>query len=153
MLTEEKFLELEKKDNFIKKYYYPQENGYYKCRELTQEDKEPLKEYFTKIGFSALNFTDSRGIYQFYNLGYLTKHISVALKNNLKTLNLAVEPVTISELYKYIYEKNFKNELIGNIPEYNFKTKYDYLFGGKNGYIFDKEFILKDIKKFVQKMQ
>lgn len=151
MLKEEKYQELVNKDNYIEKYYEKQENGFYKCIELSNEDKKKLKEYFNNIGFSALNFTDSRGMYQFYNLSYLWEHIQCALKNNIKTLNLATEPITINELYKYIKGKEFKNEITNNIPNYNFKTKYDYIYNGKNGYIFDKDFVLEDIKKFVEK--
>ena len=36
------------------------------------------------------------------------------------------------------------------MPYYNFKTKYADLLNGKNGYIFDKRFILNDIKSFVE---
>ena len=150
MLKEEKYKEFVGKDNFIEKYYEKQENGFYKCIELSEEQRKELKEYFNNIGFSALNFTDSRGKYQFYNLSYLWEHIQFALKNNIKTLNLATEPVTINELYKYIKGKDFVNEISDNIPNYNFKTKYDYIYNGKNGYIFDKKFILEDIKKFVE---
>lgn len=150
MLKEEKYQELVNKDNYIEKCYEKQENGFYKCIELSNEDKKKLKEYFNNIGFSALNFTDSRGMYQFYNLSYLWEHIQCALKNNIKTLNLATEPITINELYKYIKGKEFTNEISNNIPNYNFKTKYDYIYNGKNGYIFDKDFVLEDIKKFVE---
>lgn len=151
MLAEEKYKELIGKDDFIKDYYEKQENGFYKVKDLTDKEKEMLKKYFNNIGFNALNFTDSRGKFQFYNLGYLWKHIEIARKNNLKVLNLATEPVSISEIYKYIKKQEFINEVAQNIPNYNFKTKYDKLFNGKNGYIFDKEFILEDIKKFVVK--
>ena len=47
-------------------------------------------------------------------------------------------------------EKEFKNELNKEIPNYDFKTKYSNIFNGNNGYIFDKEFIMKDIKEFVK---
>ncbi len=150
MLKEEKYKELLSKDNLIEKYYAKQENGFYKCIELSEEQRKELKKYFNNIGFSALNFTDSRGKYQFYNLSYLWEHIQCALKNNIKTLNLATEPITINELYKYIKGKDFVNEITDNIPNYNFKTKYDYIYNGKNGYIFNKKFILEDIKKFVE---
>lgn len=150
MLKEEKYQELLDKDNLIKEYYNKQENGFYKVKTLENSDKELLKKYFNKIGFSALNFTDSRGKFQFYNLGYLWEHIEIARKNNLKILNLATEPVLISEIYEYIKNEKFVNEITDNIPNYDFKTKYDDLFGGKNGYIFDKKFILEDIKKFVK---
>lgn len=153
MLKEEKFNELVKKDNFISSFYIKDENGFYKCKNLSIEETKDLKKYFNKIGFSALNFTDSRGIYQFYNLAYLWEHIQIALNKHLKILNLATEPVSIKELYKYIIGKDFKNEINSNIAHYNFKTKYEKLFGGKNGYIFDKNFVLEDIKNFIYNEQ
>lgn len=149
MLTYEKYQELLNKDNSIENYYEKQGNGFYKVKELTKSEENILKEYFNNIGFSALNFTDSRGKFQFYNLKYLWKHIQIARKNNIKVLNLATEPVEISEIYEYIKNKEFVNEVANNIPNYNFKTKYAKIFGGKDGYIFNKEFILEDIKKFV----
>lgn len=150
MLKEEKFKELIEKDDKIKNYYEKLDNGFYKCIELSKEDKEQLKEYFNKIGFSALNFTDSRGKYQFYNLAYLWEHIQKALENNIRILNLATEPVSIGELYKYIKGKEFVNEITSNIPNYNFKTQYCEIYNGKDGYIFSKQYILDDIKKFVE---
>lgn len=151
MLVESKYEELKQKDNTIEKYYEKQDNGFYKVKKLKDEEKKILKMYFNNIGFSALNFTDSRGKYQFYNLKYLWKHIEIARKNNLEVLNLATEPVKISEIYKYIKNEEFKNEiLVDNVPNYDFKTKSARLFGGKEGYIFDKEFILKDIYEFVK---
>jgi len=151
MLKEDKFKELVQKDNFINDFYELQDNGFYKCKEISKEEIIELKKYFNKIGFSALNFTDSRGVYQFYNLKYLWQHICIALENNIKVLNLATEPIEVSELYKYIYNKDFKNEIATQIPNYNYKTKYSKLFNGKDGYIFDKQFVLEDIKKFVEK--
>lgn len=151
MLAEEKYKELIEKDNLIKDYYEKQENGFYKVRTLTEQEEKMLKDYFSNIGFSALNFTDSRGKFQFYNLKYLWSHIQIARENNIEVLNLATEPVSIAEVYKYIKNEDFVNELNKDIPYYNFKTKHDALFNGKDGYIFDKEFILKDIKEFVLK--
>ena len=151
MLAEDKYKELIEKDDLIKDYYEKQENGFYKVKILTEQEEKMLKDYFNNIGFSALNFTDSRGKFQFYNLKYLWSHIQKARANNIEVLNLATEPVSIAEVYKYIKNKDFVNELNKDIPYYNFKTKYDALFNGKDGYIFDKEFILKDIKEFVLK--
>ena len=153
MLKEEKFEELKSKDDFLKDYYVKQDNGFYKCIDLTNEQRKNLKEYFNKIGFSALNFTDSRGIFQFYNLKYLWEHIEKAMENDIRVLNLATEPITIGELYKYIKNEEFKNEVAKVVPHYDFKTRYDKIFNGKNGYIFDKEFVLKDIKEFVNNME
>ena len=107
MLNEEKFMQLFSKDNFIKDYYLRQENGFYKCKQVAEFERNELKQYFNKIGFSALNFTDSRGVFQFYNLDYLAEHIKIAIKNNIKLLNLAVEPVSVNEIYKAIKDTNF----------------------------------------------
>jgi hypothetical protein len=150
-LTEAKFTELCKKDDFIESYYTNQDNGFYKCKDLSGSDKNQLKEYFNKIGFSALNFTDSRGIFQFYNLSYLWNHIEIALNNGIKKINFATEPVRVSELYKYIKNSDFVNEIAQNPPVYDYKTKHFKLFGGNNGYILNENFVLRDIKDFVEK--
>ena len=152
-LKEEKYNELSYKYSEIKKYYINQNNGFYKCKDLTISEEEDLNKLFKKIGFSTLNFTDSRGSFQFYNLKYLWEHITIALNNKIKIINLATEPITINELYKFLYNKTFKNEITDNIPEYNFKTKYDNLYNGKNGYLFDKSFVLNDIKSFINNNQ
>lgn len=149
MLNENKFNELVLQNKLLKDYYSLQENGFYKLIDITDEEKKNLKKVFEEIGFSALNFTDSRGIFQFYNLKYLWEHIQIALENNIKILNIAVEPISISELYEYITNKKFENVITDNVPKYDYKTKYFELFNGNNGYIYDKNFIKEDIKKFV----
>ena len=151
MLKKDKFQELVLKNASLNDYYYEADNGFYKCRELNLEEKNNLKNIFKELNFSALNFTDSRGSYQFYNLAYLWDHIEVAIKNNIRILNIATEPITISELYKYLFNREFVNEISNSIANYNFKTKYDYLFNGYNGYLFDKNFVLNDIKEYVLK--
>lgn len=154
MIKEDKFKSLTENDKFLEEYYTNQNNGFYQCKNnLSPEEKKKLKDYFNDIGFTALNFTDSRGIYQYYNLSYLWGHIEKALENNIKVLNLATEPISIQELYKYIRNADFTNHITDSIPNYNLKTKYDKIFDGNNGYIFDKKFVLEDIKKFVEEMQ
>lgn len=149
MLKEEKFEELKTKNHIIENYYNKLENGFYKCIELNKEDKKALKKVFIELEFTALNFTDSRSTFQFYNLSNLWNDINIIIENNIKIMNLATEPIKINELYKYIYDKEFINELNGTISNYNFKTKYFSLFKGENGYIKNKDYIIKDIKKFV----
>ncbi len=150
MLNEKKYNELAKHALIILECYISQNNGFYKCKELDDIKKAELKAFFNKIGFSALNFTDSRGIFQFYNLSNLWKHIEIALNSNIKKLNLATEPIVISELYEHIKGQKFVNEVAQISPKYDFKTKYADIFGGKNGYVFSKEFVMDDIREFVE---
>ncbi len=145
ILDENKFYELK-----LSKYYQKQENGFYKLIELDIKQRRYLKEYFSNNSFNALNFTDSRAVFQFYNLDYLWNHIELGLKNNLKKLNIVTEPIRVAEVYKFIKNKEFINEINDNFPDYNIHTIYSEIFGGKNGYIFDKNFVLNDIKSFVE---
>ena len=46
--------------------------------------------------------------------------------------------------------KEFINELGGIPADYDYRTIYDDLFGGKGGYICGKETVMEDIKKFVE---
>ena len=151
MLNEAKFTELSAKDSRLCDLYTLQDNGFYTLN--SGIDRESTKQIFKALGFSALNFTDSRGIFQYYNLKYLYENIQTAMENGVKVLNIATEPVTIAEIYNAITGEEFKNELGGAVPHYDFKTENYEIFGGKDGYIQTKEFVLNDIKEFIAQAQ
>ena len=150
MLNEAKFAELSAKEPKLSELYTLQDNGFWKLKDGI--DREATKAIFKKLGFSALNFTDSRGIFQYYNLKYLYKNIQTAIENGVKVMNIATEPVTIAEIYKAITGEEFVNELSNPVPHYDFRTENFEIFGGKDGYIQTKEFVLADIKEFIAEM-
>ena len=152
MLTKKKMEELSLRDKDLKKYYEVGTNNFYKLRDLNNDEKKELKIKFKILGFSALNFTDSRSVYQFYYLNRLWDDIQIALKNNIKLWHPATEPISASELYKYITDTEFKNELSGVPLYYDYRTIYDKIFNGLNGYICSKKEILEEIKNFVTEM-
>ena len=157
MLKKEKYQELkvlEKADDAIMldSCYEAAGNGFYRCRKLDQDKKELLQKKFRKLGFTALNFTDSRSSFQFYSLGRLWEDIQIALNEGITLLNVATEPVTAAELYKALTGDVFKNELKGTPAKYDFRTTYASKFGGKGGYICSKEEVLADIRLFVKHM-
>ena len=150
MLTISKFNELSDKSTLIRANYVIQDNGFARCTANDKETRNSLKKEFQNIGFNALCFTDSRGIFQYFNLNQLWSLIEKALANNLRILNVAVEPVSISELYSFVYDgKTFENKLDKPIPHFDFKTIHNNIFGGDNGYLLDKATCLKQIKDFV----
>jgi hypothetical protein len=149
MLKTEKYEEFSKKDRLIKESYVYQGNGFYKCIAVGDQLKV-LKNSFLDIGFTALNFTDSRSIFQFYNLNYLWEHITIALENQLPLVNLAVEPICAEEVYQAVRNEKFINETTGKVVKYNIKTRYTHLLGGSEGYIFRKNKVLSDIKKYIE---
>ena len=150
LLKETKYQKLSAVSDFIKELYQDQRNGFYKCI-ASDEERKVLRKEFEKVGFSALNFTDSRGVFQFYDLSNLWKDITIALNHGIKKLNIATEPVSISELYEFLMNKTFVNEFLqGHIPHYDFLSKYATVFGGKDGYLYEKQVIMNSIKKFVE---
>lgn len=150
MLSKQKMKELSSKDISLKDVYSLQGNGFYRVKDLSEREKEALKDRFGRLGFSALNFTDSRSRYQFYNLSHLWEDMSEALSAGLQIWHPATEPVSAGELYKYLTGEVFNNELDGKPADYDYRTAYAKLFGGEDGYISSKEQILQEIKEFIE---
>lgn len=162
MLTEEKMLSLQDKaltlgENLLL-YYQRQENGFYKYMPLEdvgerRKQEKHLREVFGKLAFSALQFTDSRGVFQFYDLSNLYADIEKALEHKIHLCNIATQPVSVSEIYERLTGKTFVNEIASHVPYYNYQTKYAALYGGENGYMTDKETVLQQIEAFVKREQ
>ncbi len=146
-----KFDELCGKDPDLKKYYRPLDNGFWQA-EIPEGEKDLLKRKFRALGFSALNFTDSRSVYQYYDLSRLRDDIQTALDADLRLWHPAVEPVSAGELYKYLTGSDWVNELPAAPLHYDYRTLYAPLFGGTGGYIRTKEQVMEGIKAFVRKM-
>lgn len=150
MLNEKIFCKLLKEDGEIKNFYELQCNGFYKIKILNFQEKNELKEKFKKLKFSAINFTDSRNIYQFYPLDRLWKDIKICMKNNIKLWHPATEPVSVFELYEYLTGRKFFNKILEKPLEYNYKTMYFNFFDGNDGYILTKKEVLKLIENFIK---
>lgn len=151
MLTASKFNELLYRDGFIKNYYDLQNNGFYKVKgNLSINDQKDLKSCFKQLGFSALNFTDSRSTYQFYNLAHLWTHIKTAINNDIHILNTATEPIMISKLYYELTGEEFTNKLDKAPYNYNYYTKYSDLMNSHGHYIFSGKEIIEEIKRYIE---
>ncbi len=149
MLKPEKYEKLSHRP-LIRDAYVLQDNGFYVCRDLGTEERKALKQAFLEDGFTAVNFTDSRSRYQFYNLAHLWEHITIALENGIRKINLVTEPVETGELYRYLTGHEFCNYLPAVPYDYDLRTVYDGLFGGHDGYIYDKGHMLAEIRDYVK---
>lgn len=149
MLKQDKMEQLAAVDPELKEDYELLENGFYKVKNLDRHREEQLKEKFKKLGFSALHFTDSRSVYQFYPLERLWKDIQTALSNDVRLWHPATEPVSAGELYEYLTGERFVNELPGVPAKYDYWTEYAALFGGQGHYIMSKEEVMASVKKFL----
>ena len=84
---------------------------------------------------------------QVYNVKNLMKDIFIALRNNIKILNIATEPLTVRELYKEVFNLNLDNSPCPNF-KYDMKTNHSSLFGKKKDYMYTKIEILNELKQF-----
>lgn len=153
MLKREKMEELAQRDQELMEAYELQENGFFRCKQLSFEERQKLRVRFKSLGFSALNFTDSRNVYQFYPLSRLWDDITIALKQKITLWNPATEPVSAAEVYEFLTGETFCNELSNQPVHYDYRTIYAGFFGGKDGYIMRKEDILREIAAFVEGVQ
>lgn len=159
VLNEEKFTQLSKENIKLLRYYKKNDNGFYECKKLRDKEKLRLRKIFEELQFSALNFTDSRTKYQFYNLDHLYDDIRYATKQGIKLLNITSEPVSAAEVYAYLESASFTNEIHEKPAEYDERTLYFETFAGYKskdgigGYLYNKNEILREIKKFIEEMK
>jgi hypothetical protein len=149
MLTQSKYQALVAEDDYIVPFYEPLPNGFYRCAYHTEDERLSLKAYFERIGFSALQFTDSRSRFQFYPLTRLWHDLQSILRNDIQLINIATEPVTAGEMYAALTGETFDNVLASEPANYDIRSRYAGLLGSATPYMLDKPFILADIRNFV----
>ena len=147
MLNEKKYQELSSKSKLIKSAYTLTDDKFYHFTAQGDEKKRAYS-YFSTASFNAIRFTDSRSVYQFYNLGRLWSDIQIALENGLHLLNIVTEPVSVAEVYEVLSGEAFENELAKPPYNYDIKSIHAELFGGRNGYLINKVDELADLKKY-----
>lgn len=148
LLRPAKYEELAKKSGLVAAAYTDAGNGFYKLSGAA--DAAALREWFKQNDWNALNFTDSRSVYQFYDLAGLWGHIDTALAAGLRVLNLATPPVSAAAVYRAVTGGTFKNELPGEPFDYDMRTGHAGLFGGAEGYICTEEEALAGICRFMK---
>jgi len=94
-----------------------------------------------------LNKVNTEAKVQIYNVKNLMKDIQIALKNNLKVLNIATEPIVVKEIYKEVFNLNIDNSPRPKF-EHNMKTDHAKLFGKEKDYLYNKKEILNEFKLF-----
>ena len=71
------------------------------------------------------------------------------MKNDIRLWHPATEPITSKEIYEYVVGQEFSNKLESVPIFYDYKTLFYKVFSGENGYILNKNQVLKKIKEFV----
>ena len=84
---------------------------------------------------------------QIYNINNLMKDINLAIKNNLRVLNISTEPMIIKDIYHEIFGTDIDNSPCEEF-KYDMKTKNTNIFGKYNGYAYNKNELLEELKQF-----
>lgn len=146
-LSPSKYDELKNLNPLIKENYRLDSSGLWKNERL--EHAAELDNWFESQAFNALNFTDSRSVFQFYDLRRLWKHIDWALSKNYRILNIAPPPISAQSVYECIYGKKWENELDKPIFDYDMRS---CLLTGDNsdiGYLESPKDELEQLEEFV----
>jgi len=94
-------------------------------------------------------FVHQDGVLQYYNLDNIWRDLSIALKNNLKILNIAPEPTSVKEIAKAAFGIDFDNDLLSPPPLYDMHTKHALFWNREGVYLYDKGTILDELRNFV----
>lgn len=150
MLNEDKYRELSigEMGNLIGEAYRLEHDNFYHFI-ATGDVKKQVYEYFKTSEFNAISFTDSRSIYQYYNLNRLWLDIYKALEKGITLLNITTEPVSASEVYKALTGTEFDNKLAKVPFNYDIRSIHAKELGGDEGYLINKDDVLKDLKAYV----
>lgn len=144
------FVRLAERVPLLKSFYHLEGDGFYQCKKLSKEEEKKLQDIFKEINYTALNFTDSRSVYQFYPLSRFWEDMQIAWNQKIPVWHPVTEPVSAGELYEYLTGKKFVNELDAPPAIYNCRTRYAEIFGGKGDYLLNKEEVEQDIAKFLR---
>lgn len=122
------------------------------CIRLPQTFGSGIKKnfIFDLINNNVLDFTHKESNFQWYNLKNLWKDISTAIENKFSIVNFAVEPISAHEVAKYTLGMDFKTETDKPPLNYDMHTKYAKFFNSRGDYIYYKNAVLGELKKFIQ---
>ena len=133
LLRPDKYRQLAAESELVRIAYEDAGNGFYKLN--GKVDPAALRAWFAAAPFNALAFTDSRSVYQFYDLARLWRDIRTALDADLRVLHLATPPLSAARVYEAFTGKTFTNHLPGAPFDYDLRTRYAALLGGAGEYL------------------
>jgi nucleoside-diphosphate-sugar epimerase len=90
-----------------------------------------------------------KGVFQFYSLEHLAHDINVGRQNGLKLLNITSAPTSVAEVARICLGHELANEIDKPAARYDYRSRHAHLFGGHDGYLYSKEQVLSDLRKFV----
>lgn len=148
LLRPDKYRQLAEESELVRIGYEDAHNGFYKLS--GKADPAALRAWFAAAPFNALAFTDSRSVYQFYDLARLWGDIRTALDADLRVLHLATPPLSAARVYEAFTGKTFTNHLPGTPFDYDLRTRHAALLGGAGEYLCTEDECLTAVCDFLK---
>ncbi len=108
---------------------------------------------FDLLNNNGVEKIESRSSFQFYDMSNLLKDIEKTLSLKIKLLNVATAPLTIHEIARECFDRDFRNELASLPASYDFRSIHSRKWGGADGYLYSREQLLKGLREFVRTYQ
>lgn len=99
---------------------------------------------------NRLDRVPSDAVFQFYDLSNVTRDIERCLVARVPLVHFATEPVSVAEVARVAFGREFTNRLESPAPRYDFRTAHARLFGREGDYIETKAETLQRIAAFVR---
>jgi hypothetical protein len=92
---------------------------------------------------------DSRGVFQFYGLHRLWSDLEAAMTHHLRLVHLPTEPVSVAEVARVAFGREFTNHVAPVAARYDVRTKHAAVLGGVGNYLESQAAELEGIRLFV----
>jgi hypothetical protein len=89
--------------------------------------------------------------FQYYDLEALWGHISMILDLGISLIHLFPEPVTSAEIVDRFFPGAAAGGDRGPVAHYAFKTRHAGLFGGRDGFIWPREEVLRRLGLYIER--
>lgn len=109
--------------------------------------KNAIFDYLNDNNVQAI---DSRAKFQFYPMVNLWFDIQIALAANLKLVHLTSEPISIGDIAKRGFAKDFHNTGTGKPALYDMRSLHADIFGGSGHYQYSSRDEIQAIRSYAQ---
>lgn len=93
---------------------------------------------------------DSRGVFQFYPMVCLWADLQAALAAGLGLVHLTAEPLSVAEIARDAFGREFRNEVAPVPARYDMRTRHAAAFGGPEGYTWSGRESMLAIRAYAQ---
>ena len=105
---------------------------------------------FDFLNDNNLHAVDSRGVFQFYPMVNLWYDVSKALDEGLNLLHLTSEPVSVGDIARLAFNREFTQALPSHPARYDMRSRYAALFGREGHYPYSRDDSLLAIRAYAQ---